>query len=252
MKHLISAAFIVSILVGTSCTNSDNTKSVSGEFIQLTGADGEEFRAYSAGPKDAAAGVMIVHDWFGISEFTKESVERLGNSGYRTIAVDLYNGTSATTHPEAGKLMGALNRGVTNSKLQSGLDYLKMQDRKIATIGFSMGGLESLNATLNDPETVSATVIIYGGDFDKIAVDRLKKLSSAVLTITGSKDGWSLPSSTNFLSNMDEADRLVELYVYPGAQHAYAQPLFNGGQNYDKEATRFTWLLVEDFLKRHL
>lgn len=252
MKHLIQVVIIFILLLGTTCTQKDNDKTVSGEFIQLTGVDGEEFRAYSAGPEDAAAGVMIVHDWFGISEFTKESVERLGNLGYRTIAVDLYNGTSATTHPEAEKLMGTLNREVTDARLQSGLDYLKSEGRNIATIGFSMGGLESLNATLNDPEIVGATVIIYGGDFDKIAVDKLKKLSSPVLTITGSKDGWSLLSSTNFLSNMEEADRLVELYVYPGAAHAYAQPLFNGGKNYDKEATRLTWLLTEDFLKRHL
>jgi len=257
LRQLYPAFILTILLTVTSCDKNGNnlseaTETLSGEFIQLTGANGEEFRAYLAGPEDAAAGVMLIHDWFGISEFTKESVERLGNLGYRTIAVDLYNGTSATTHPEAGKLMCALNREVTDTRLQSGLDYLKMQDRKIATIGFSMGGLESLNANLNDPEAVSATVIIYGGDFDKVAVDRLKNLSSPVFTITGSKDGWSLPSSTNFLSNMEEAGRLVELYVYPGAAHAYAQSLFNGGKNYDKEATRLTWLLTEDFLRRHL
>lgn len=251
-RHLIPAVIIAIIFIGTSCAERDDDTIVSGEFIQLTGANDEGFRAYIAGPEDASAGVMIIHDWFGISEFTKGSVERLGNLGYRTIAIDLYNGTSATTHPEAEKLMGALNREVTDARLQSGLDFLKRQDRKIATIGFSMGGLESSNANLNDPEAVGATVIIYGGDFDKIVVDRLKKLSSPVLTITGSKDGWSLPSSTNFLTNMEEAGRLAELYVYPGARHAYAQPLFNGGQNYDKEATRLTWLLTEDFLKRHL
>ncbi|MCH8927377.1 MAG: hypothetical protein IIB39_01520 [Candidatus Marinimicrobia bacterium] len=50
------------------------------------------------------------------------------------------------------------------------------------------------------------------------------------LAITGSKDYWSLPSSTNFLSYMEEAGKIAELYVYPGAAHAYAQPLFNGGK----------------------
>ena len=257
MKHLKAILILVLIFIGTSCGKTENdirgsAEMISGEFIQLTRSNGEEFRAYMAGPADANAGIMIVHDWFGISDFTKESVERLGNLGYLTIAVDLYNGSSAKTHPEAGKLMGTLNRNDTNAILQSGLDYLKMPNRKIATIGFSMGGLESLNANLNDPESVSATVIIYGGDFDKIALDDLKNLNSPVLTITGSKDSWSLPSSTNFLTNMEEAGQLAELYVYPGALHAYAQPLFNGGKNYDKEATRLTWLLIEDFLKRHL
>lgn len=257
MRHLTTIIFLSIILIGTSCGKTENNVSVSdetlsGEFIQLTRSTGERFRAYTAGPADADAGILIVHDWFGISDFTRESVERLGNLGYRTIAIDLYNGSSAKTHAEAGKLMGTLKRNVTNAILQSGLDYLKMPNRKIATIGFSMGGLESLNANLNDPESVSATVIIYGGDFDNIALNELKKLNSPVLTITGSKDGWSLPASTNFLTNMEEAGQIAELYVYPGALHAYAQPLFNGGKNYDKEATRLTWLLTEDFLKRHL
>jgi dienelactone hydrolase len=35
--------------------------------------------------------------------------------------------------------------------LQAGVAYLKQLGRKLATIGFSMGGQESLNANLNDP-----------------------------------------------------------------------------------------------------
>ena len=36
------------------------------------------------------------------------------------------------------------------------------------------------------------------------------------LAITGSKVYWSLPSSTNFLSYMEEAGKIAELYVYHG------------------------------------
>ena len=41
------------------------------------------------------------------------------------------------------------------------------------------------------------------------------------------------------------------MYIYPNADHAYAQPLFNEGKNLNLEATRVTWLLIDDFLKRH-
>jgi dienelactone hydrolase len=43
-----------------------------------------------------------------------------------------------------------------------------------------------------------------------------------------------------------------EIFVYPGADHGYAQPLFNEGKNYNPEAVRTTWILVEDFLASHL
>jgi len=247
LKIFSLTTLMVIVILSISCSSTE-----SGKFISIALSDGTEFRAYSAGPDEANAGVLIVHDWFGISDFTIESVERLGSLGYNVIAIDLYKGVSATTHKEAGKLMGGLDREEIDDILQSGLNYLKRPGRKLATIGFSMGGLESLNANLNDPESVNGTLIIYGGDFDQINSERLEKLNSPVFTITGSEDGWSLPSSTNFLDIMIKAGKPSELYVYPGAKHAYAQPLYNEGKNYDEEATRITWLLVEDFLKRVL
>jgi len=121
---------------------------------------------------------LIVHDYFGISDATKESVKHLGALGYLSVAVDLYGGKSATSHEEAVKLMQSLDRKATDKILQAGLDYLKQSGRKVATIGFSMGGQESLSANLNDPEAVSATLIIYGSGFDKIDTKRLERLKA--------------------------------------------------------------------------
>jgi hypothetical protein len=47
-------------------------------------------------------------------------------------------------------------------------------------------------------------------------------------------------------------DKIFELYIYPNAYHVYAQPLFLNGKNYEAEATRVTWKIMEDFLARHL
>jgi dipeptidyl aminopeptidase/acylaminoacyl peptidase len=55
--------------------------------------------------------------------------------------------------------------------------------------------------------------------------------------ITGSED---TQAAINFLSSMKEAKRPYELLVYPSADHGYAQPLFNGGKNYNAEAVRAT------------
>jgi carboxymethylenebutenolidase len=85
-----------------------------------------------------------------------------------SVAANLYGGKSATSHEDTVKLMQSLDRNASSKILQAGLDYLKQPGRKLATIGFSMGGLESLNANLNDPEAVSASVVIYGFGFDKI------------------------------------------------------------------------------------
>jgi hypothetical protein len=54
-----------------------------GSFATLKQDDGTEFRAFVAGPPDVAAGILIVHDYFGISEATKPSVRHLADLGYR-------------------------------------------------------------------------------------------------------------------------------------------------------------------------
>src|SRR6266571_8095071 len=210
------------------------------------------FRAFVAGPADAKAAILIVHDYFGISDATKESVQRLGALGYRSVAVDLYGGKSAASHEDAVKLMQSLDRKATDKILQAGLDYLKQPGRKLATMGFSMGAQESLIANLNDPEAVSATVMIYGFGFDKTDIKRLERLKSSVLVIAGGEDTGATQAAINFLSTMKEAKRPCEMLIYPGADHGYAQPLFNEGKNYNPEAVRTTWVLVEDFLSNAL
>lgn len=221
-----------------------------GEFITIKGSDGIKCRAYAAGPENAKAGILFIHDYFGISNAAKESVERLGALGYRTIAVDLYNGKSATTNDSAMVLMQAKDSSETAQILRSGIDYLKRPERKLASIGFSAGGMDAMNASLMEPESFDATVIVYGGSYDQIEKTRLDKLESPVLAITGALDNWPLQAAVNFLAN--EKDKLFELYVYPGADHGYAQPLFNGGKNYNAEATKVTWTMMEAFLAKHL
>ncbi len=254
MKSLSHFVLLLLVLTfaGRAVGENNSPAAESGSFVTLKRGDGSEFRAFVAGPADAKAAVLIVHDYFGITDATKQSVDHLGALGYRSVAVDLYGGKSAAGHEEAVKLMQSLDRRATDKILQAGLDYLKQPGRKLATIGFSMGGQESLNANLNDPEAVSATVIIYGFGFDKIDTKRLERLKSPVLVVAGGEDTGATQAAINFLSSMKGAKRQYEMLVYPGADHGYAQPLFNEGKNYNPEAVRTTWVLVEDFLDSHL
>lgn len=216
--------------------------------IELNTQNHGSFAAYVAGPNDAKGGVLIVHDWFGISEMTLDTVSRLGELGYRTVAVDLYNGQSATNHADAFAYMNALVREELDEKMQAGLNFLKTANRKLATFGFSMGGIHSLRANLADPSSVSASIIFYGDTVNDATA--LSVLESPVLFVTGSDDNPQ--TGFDFSNVMTQAGKMAEIYIYPGAAHAYAQPLFNNGQNFDATATRVSWMLAEDFLARHL
>jgi len=69
--------------------------------------------------------------------------------------------------------------------------------------------------------------MLYGFGFDKIDTKRLERLKSPVLVIAGGEDTGTTQAAINFLSSTKEAKRLCEMLIYPGADHGYAQPLFN-------------------------
>lgn len=248
IRHLTILGLVIIVTAYTYATPAQET----GEFIEIGLPGGGSFRAYRGGPADADAAIMIVHDWFGITEFTRRSVDRLGNLGYRVIAVDLYGGESATDDPTAQRLMNELDGEMTRSILRAGLQHLYRDGRRIAVVGFSMGGNIAVNATLLEPDLVAATAVIYGGGIENHSVEDLRTLGGPLLAITGSDDAWALNSTLAIRPLMMEAGRPFEFYVYPQARHAFAQPLFQGGANFDPTATRVLWLLLEDFLDRNL
>lgn len=218
--------------------------------ITLQTASSEPFEVYVAGPKDAAKGVVLVHDWFGVSPFYTDAAERLAKDGYRVVAVDLYGGRHATTHDEAGKLLEALHDDVAQREIDAALKWIGDDGRTVAVMGFSMGAKHALAAALRN-HSVRATVLWYGETIKD--AEKLKQLAGPVLLVDGSRDGRSAAEdSAAFSRAADTAGVGAEVFIYPGAEHAFAQPLFNQGKTYDPVAAEAAWRLSEDFLQRRL
>ena len=59
--------------------------------------------------------------------------------------------------------MKAKDRKKTDIILTDAIRYLKQPGRKLATIGFSAGGIDAVNANLIVPVLFSATVLVYAG-----------------------------------------------------------------------------------------
>ena len=226
-----------------------STVSAATERTTLSTASSVAFASYVAGPRDAGECVVLVHDWFGVSPFYTEAADRLAQQGYCVVAVDLYNGRSATTHDEAGALLSALDANLAGEKIDAAIKSLGDRPRKVAVMGFSMGARHALAAALRN-KSVRATVLWYG-DTTK-DTDRLASLSGPVLVVAGSKDGSAVDDAAAFVKATDAVGAAAETYVYPGAVHAFAQPLFNQGKTYDPVAAETAWRITEDFLTRRL
>jgi carboxymethylenebutenolidase len=210
----------------------------------------EAFTAYVEGPTEAREGIVLVHDWFGVSPFYLDAMQRLAKRGYRVIAVDLYDGRRASTHDEAATLLGSLDTQAAARKIDAAIESLRTRRRTLAIMGFSMGAKHALSAALRN-ESVRATVLWYGETVND--PHELKSLQGPVFLVVGSADGaTAAENAAAFSKAADAAGEAAEVYIYPGAAHAFAQPLFNQGKTYDSIAAETAWRLSEDFLTRRL
>lgn len=210
-----------------------------------------EFRTIVSGSPSATTAVMIVHDWFGITDMTRASVRRLGDKGIRAMAIDLYRGHAAETHQQAQELMDALDEDYAQEIILASLKDLSADGRPVAIIGYSLGGSIALRTAINHPNLIIAAASIYGGGYNA-ADDAALKTAGPILMITGSADSWAYPEQMSFEERMWRLGNPIESYVYPGAEHAFAQPLYNSGANYDLMATRAMHTILDDFLNRRL
>jgi len=209
-----------------------------------TGSETSE--AYVARPQGKPQGaLLVIHEWWGLNDWVKHQADQLAGQGYLALAVDLYKGQVATDPKQATALMQAKDEKWGDQVEEAGLEWLKQnaQGAKVATIGWCMGGGESLKASLNDPKDVNATVIYYGMPIADVA--KLKTLRGPVLGIWANKDRSITPDKVDaFDKALTEAGVKHEFHAYD-ADHAFANP---SGGRFNGEAAKDAWDKTLKFL----
>jgi len=214
--------------------------------MMLTTLEGVEFEAFEFGPDDAQSAVMLLHDWWGVLDYNREWAERLAGLGYRTLVVDLYDGEQAHTASEAGEMMRAVDQDTADTKLLAALEHLRQGGRRVATLGWSFGGRQAMQAALLEPETVAAVVLFYCRMVTD--VEALGELGGPVLSLYAENEQTWPAKMEKFNAAMAEAGREVESYSYLAA-HGFANP---AGERYSAEASADAWKRVQAFLLRAL
>ncbi len=214
--------------------------------MMLKTADGTEFEAHAYGPENAAAGVLIVHDWWGVLPYNKAWAERLADLGYRALVVDLYDGERARTAEHAGEMMRELDQDVADAKLAAALDHLKQGGRSLATLGWSLGGRQALAAALLDPGAVRAVVMFYCRMLTD--VEQLQELGGPVLSIYSETERTWPDKMEKFSQAMEAAGQRVISRSYP-AGHGFVNP---DSERYNPEAAEDAWEMVKGFLRENL
>src|SRR5258706_1481823 len=218
---------------------------LTGSNVDLT-VGGETSQAYVAKPKGAPkGGVLVIHEWWGLTDWVKHMADQLAGEGYLALAVDLYKGKVTKDPKEAMALMQSKDEKWGDDVEEGGHEWLKSNvgGAKLATIGWFMGGGESLKASLNDPKDVSATVMFYGHPVEDVA--KLKTLKGPVLGLWGNEDKGIPPSAVAaFDKALTDAGVKHEFHAWD-AGHGFANPSSGA---YKSPAAKDAWEKTKAFL----
>lgn len=206
--------------------------------------DGTEFDVYVAGPDDAKRGVLIIHDWWGVLEYNKRWADRFADLGYKAMVVDLYGGERARTVEEAGEMMRALDQDEADNKLLAAIGHLKQGGRAVASLGWSLGGRQAMQAALLDPEAVVAAILFYCRMITD--VNQLSQLGGPVLAIYARQEQTWPAKMENFDKAMGTAGKQVESACYDAA-HGFVNP---ASERHNGDLTEDAWRRVVTFLDK--
>ena len=225
---------------------------MSGSMVQFA-ANGHTCDGYlSLPPKGTGPGLIVVQEWWGLVDHIKTLADRFAVEGFVALAPDLYHGERTTSPDQAGKLLMALNIAEAGKDMRGAAEYLRangsVKPKKVATLGFCMGGQLALYAAQEHPDVINAAVDFYGVH-PKVEIVP-SKLKVPVLGHFATRDkGVPLASVHAMADACVAAGGSFEVHEYE-ADHAF----FNDTrpQVYDAAAASLSFSRTLSFLRKVL
>jgi len=215
---------------------------------------GETLTGYLVLPESGGKhpALLVIHEWWGLNDWVKEQARRLAEQGYVALAVDLYRGQVAYDPSLAHELMRGMPQDRAVRDLKAAFDYLAARQdvnkEKIGSVGWCMGGGFSLLLAVDEPR-LAACVVNYGS-MPTDSAD-IQKIQAPVLGNFGAEDRGIPPSAVEaFERAMKAANKSLDVKVYPGAGHAFANP--NNKLGYREVAAEDAWKRTLTFLDHSL
>jgi carboxymethylenebutenolidase len=214
----------------------------------------EEIKGFLAQPegKGPYPAIVVIQEWWGLTDWIKDNAKRLAAQGYVTLAPDLYRGKVAEDPKVAMQLSQGLPPDRARRDLKAAVDTLAARDNvnkdKIGSIGWCMGGGYSLQLALHD-KRITACAMCYGRPVTD--ADKLKPLQATILGIFGEEDRGIPPAMVEkFETALKNAGKKVESIKEFKAGHGFMRP--GGNPAYREAEAKQAWQDIDKFFAKTL
>ena len=187
------------------------------------------FVAWDDGIQGKRPGVLIVHEWWGLNQHSRDQAVRLAKAGYVGFALDMYGKGKVAQHPDDAKsFVAEATKDFSREKARfdAALEQLKkrpeVDPKKIAAIGYCFGGGVVLDM-LRSGEQFGLVATFHGSLSSKLKAKPGNK--TRVLILHGADDPMVTQQQVAaFKKEMDAAKVSYQVIDYPGAKHAFTNP----------------------------
>ena len=214
--------------------------------------------ANQAGPRP---GVLVVHEWWGQTDYIRSRARMLAELGYSGFAVDMYgDGKTAANPDEAGKLMtevlNNMDEGVVrfDAARRALLGHSSADPSRTAAIGYCFGGAVVLEMARRGMD-LKGVASFHGALATQTKVEP-GSIKAKILVLHGGDDVL-IPQEQvdSFKSEMQNARAEMKLIAYPGALHGFTNPeaTANGEKYglplaYNESVDKESWNELKQFL----
>jgi dienelactone hydrolase len=245
--------------------STSKTKSVKEDMVSYD-VGGTNFKSYVAydekktGPRPI---ILVVPEWWGLTDYPRMRAKMLAEMGYLAIAVDMYgDGTIAKDPKEAQAAAMPFydSLQMAKARLDAALAKAKSLPQadtsQVVAIGYCFGGTMVLNyAKMGAPV---AGVVSFHGNLSGVAPQKGTK--AQFLICHGGADGFVPKQQVDdFRKSMDSAGVSYIFKTYDSATHAFTNPdatakgqQFNMPIKYNGAADTASWNDMKAFFGRIL
>ena len=253
-------AFFILVLAGTVFAHSE----IIGKTVDYTagGVTLKGYLAYDNTWKGKRPAVIVVHEWWGVTDYPRKRADMLAKLGYVALAADMYGGGKVADNPtDAQKYAGESMKdfSLLKDKFQAALNLVKSNDlvdaNRIAAIGYCYGGGVVLNMARAGFDVRG--VVSFHGNLAGATPVAKGSVKAKLLVCNGGADKFiSAESIQGFKKEMDSAGVHYSFISYPGAYHAFSNPgatalgkKFSMPIAYNEKADKQSWAEMKKFLK---
>ena len=268
-------SIVTGLITAVSCNDQSSSQTTSTKDSSATTVaikedsvsytlDGKTYKgyvSYDSNNKDKRPGVLVVHEWWGLNDYSRGRAKQLAELGYIAMAVDMFGDGKQGNDPKAAQELATpfyndptLSKTRLVAALNKLKEYAQLDTANVAAIGYCFGGFVVLNAAKLGVNLKG--VVSFHGGLGGVAVKK-ELVKAKILICHGEADDFVNKEVAPFKKSMDSAGVKYTFKSYPKATHAFTNPAatengkkFNMPIEYNAAADTASWNDMKDFFNK--